>query len=88
MPNRSAHTQHIGYGVGTGIASTPHRCTILHPIIIRTTGTPMGTMAGLSAGDILAAADITAAVDMSVVDFAAVAEDTPVVAAGATGRAN
>ena len=48
----------------------------------------MGTMAGLSAGDILAAADITAAVDMSVVDFAAVAEDTPVVAAGATGRAN
>jgi len=47
----------------------------------------------MSAGYILAAADITAAVDMSAVEFVAVAEDTlavvedtPVVATVVTGR--
>ena len=91
MPNRFVHTRHIGYGVGTGVASTRPRCTIPRPIIIRTTGTPTRTLAGLAAGHFFAAADISqadfaAAVDMSAVDFVAVAEDTPVAATVATGR--
>jgi hypothetical protein len=58
-------------------------------------GTHMATTVGMSAGHILAAADITAAVDMSAVEFVAVAgdtlavavaEDTPVVVTVATGR--
>ena len=63
MPHWIVHTQHVGYGVGIGIASTIRR-----PIIIRTTGTLTGSMAGLSVVD-------SAAVDMSAVDFAAGAED-------------
>jgi hypothetical protein len=91
MPNRSVPTQHIGYGVDTGVARTPQRRTIRRPITIRTTGIPTPTMAGLSAGDFLAAADIlaadfTAALDMSAVDFVAEAVDTSVVATVATGR--
>lgn len=42
-------------------------------------GTPTATTAGMAAGYILAAGDITA-VDMSAVEFVAVAEDTLAVA--------
>ena len=91
MPNRFAHTRHIGYGVGTGVASTRHRCTIPRPIIIRTTGTPTRTLAGLAAGHFFAVTDISlvdfaAAVDMPAVDFVAVAEDIPVADTVATGK--
>lgn len=61
-------------------------------ITILTTGTPTATTAGMSAGYILAAGDIMA-VDMSAVEFVAVAEDTlavaedaPVVATVVIGR--
>jgi hypothetical protein len=92
MPHWIVYTQHIGYGVGTGIASTIRR-----PIIIRTTGTLTGTTAGLSvvdsaavdmsavdfaAVDFAAGAEDILVVDMSVVDSAVGAEDAPVVATG------
>ena len=48
-------------------------------------GTPTATTAGMAAEYILAAGDITA-VDMSAVEFVAVAEDAPVAATVATGR--
>jgi len=87
MPNPFVHTQRIGYGVGTGIASIPQGRITHRLITIRTT-------ADMSEGYILAAADITAAVDMSAVGFMAAAEDTlaeavvdtPVVATAVTGR--
>src|ERR1700693_2108612 len=82
MPNWIVHTQHIGYGVGTGIASTIRR-----PIIIRTTGTLTGTMAGVLGVDFAARAEDILVVDMSVVDMSVVdsavgAEDAPVVVTG------
>ena len=92
MRNRFVHTQRIGYGVDIGIASIPQRRTIHLPITIRTMATLTGTTAGMSAGYILAAGDIMA-VDMSAVEFVAVAEDTlavaedaPVVATVVIGR--
>src|SRR5450759_4845209 len=45
MPNRFVHTQHSGYGVGSGIVNIPNRFTIHGPITIRTTG----TLAGITA---------------------------------------
>ena len=50
MPNRFVHTQHSGYGVGSGIVNIPNRFTIHGPITIRTTG----TLSGITAVDIAA----------------------------------
>jgi hypothetical protein len=55
-------------------------------VTIRITGTTTATTAGMSAGDILAAAHIRAAVDVSAVEFAAVAEAIPAAATAVTGR--
>jgi len=82
MPKRSVRTRRIGCGVGTGIASTPCRCTIHSPIIIRTTDTPAPTTEGLSVGDFpagLLAADFGEAADISAADFAGAVDRSGVV---------
>src|SRR5450759_4805329 len=93
MPNRFVHTQHSGYGVGSGIVSIPNRFTIHGPITIRTTGTLAGITAVADksavataepvvrylAGALAVATAEAVVVDTPAVDIAAVVvEDTPV----------